>query len=120
MNAAARKPKPKLYSIRIENPEGHTLHVFDRESRDTIVKEANRALAAGHVVRWEDGTREWHVLRERVDTTKSGSDQYEWNVAGSKVRADLVRHTQRPGPDGKPGKIETSVMSRRPRFVVLA
>jgi hypothetical protein len=86
-----------LSTIRIEDIRGHVLHVFDRESRPQIVKQARQALRAGNAVRWEDGTREWWVLRERVDTSKAGSEQYEWDKAGEKVRADLVKYVQKRG-----------------------
>lgn len=93
---AATKGKSALATIRIEDPKGHTLHVFSTDVRAQVLKQVQQALRAGHVVRWEDGTREWWELRERVDTSKSGSDQYEWDKTGNKVRADVVKHVQDP------------------------
>ena len=93
MAAASPKDKSsfKLAFIRIETIKGTVLHAFSVDVRDRVMPQILKALRSGHTVVWEDGTREWWELRQRVDTTKSGSSQYEWDKAGQKVRADLVK-----------------------------
>jgi hypothetical protein len=99
----------KLVTIRIEDTRGHILHVFEPCMRKEVLKQAQKALRAGHVVRWENGSREWWELRERVDPTKSGSDQYEWDKTGNKVRADVVRKIQ----DAKTKTVTEAIVGRR-------
>jgi hypothetical protein len=98
----------RFLSIRIEDTNGHVLHVFDAESRKEVLEEIQRALRAGHAVRWEDGSREWWVLEERVDVTKKGSDQYQWDKSGNRVRADLVKYVQT-----KAGDVTKAIVSGR-------
>jgi hypothetical protein len=82
----------KLLTIRIEDPRGYVMHIFDAGSRDKVLPEIRRALRTGYTVRWENGIREWWILQERVDTSKQGSEQYEWDKAGERVRANLIQY----------------------------
>jgi hypothetical protein len=82
----------KLQRILVESPDGRVLHIFDMASREKVLPEIKRALRDGKVVQWEDGSREWWEMRELVDTTKSGSAQYQWDSSGQKVRAERIRH----------------------------
>ena len=79
-----------LRSIRI----GDDLRVFDAESTKKVHATAKRALARGVAVTWEDGRTQWihRIPVERVGAT--GSDRFDWNQSGDKVRADRVLYTK--------------------------
>ena len=87
-------PEYKIFRIII----GGVLYLCDKYTIEDVKAKAERALKRGRVVRWEDGRQQFITYEVVFDPNKSdqGSEAYEWDKSGNKVKHKRFLITQYP------------------------
>lgn len=84
----------KIYTITITTSKESVLHVCDDSTLDSIRVKAIKALRRGQEVKWFNGVTQWLEYSPILDLDKQGSDMYEWDESGNKVKNEMLLYSK--------------------------
>ena len=84
----------KLFVITVETAKTRTMHIFDKDSRERVMKAARHSLAHGATVTWEDKSEQWI---EPAPLFHGSTFSSYWHEDGNRIRTEIVEYTRKDG-----------------------